>query len=837
MHSRPISRAASPFSVHPGVAVRGLFAVALAWTSSSVFAQATAVGQQWVGPWTSGFANLHLAADTRADGARKSIVPVLRQIVPVAATLQPEPERWLGLRSDGRVAAWGNNFTGICRPPLDLDRCVKVAAGHRHAFALRDDGTIVRWGDRVDDGYAMPVLSDVIDIASTGDWSYAVTADGVLHEWGGIGQWMPADVGSVARIKTKRHAGAIRTDGTLRCWGPNDAGQCDVPPSLGRVLDVALGERHSVVLRRDGSIVCFGANTGGACTVPTELGVAVEVAAGKDCSYALGTDGAVRRWGANQDETLVEVLRSVTQIEAWGSAVAGLGPDGRVRGRGWYWGVMPRFTGTLTSVTAGDNAYAGVDASGRVTLWGGIRPEQSLVPPDLGPITQAALGWSHAVARRVDGTVAAWGRIVLGIGQTGDAFVPSDLGTVLEVQSGPHRMGALRTDHRLVIWGYNGGGEGAVPDDVRIVERFAIAPVHNLAVLQGGTVRAWGGNNAGQSQVPAGLANAIGVAGGSLHSLALRADGAIVAWGNGAWGQTAVPPDLGPVSAIGAAALLSVALRVDGAVRVWGNPGAGVDSPGSPLAITKLIPRDLGTVRSISVGADALAIALDPCNRHVLRVTGNLGAVGATVPREVHLDGLPPARGDVRLSLEASADLGGINEFLTLALNGTALGDLFREGGHDCPLGIGLDLRDRETIVVSAAVFNALLRNGAATVRLEGSALVNADQCVEGGVARTVLELDYVAADSDCDASGVSDWCEISAGAIDADRDGRLDRCERRRGDLTLDGVVDADDIAQVLSEWGIAAGSAGDATGDGVVDARDLSFVLSSWGFVDWGN
>jgi hypothetical protein len=47
--------------------------------------------------------------------------------------------------------------------------------------------------------------------------------------------------------------------------------------------------------------------------------------------------------------------------------------------------------------------------------------------------------------------------------------------------------------------------------------------------------------------------------------------------------------------------------------------------------------------------------------------------------------------------------------------------------------------------------------------------------------------------------------------------------------DLTLDGTVDAADLAVLLGQWG-RSGSA-DVTGDGLVDASDLAVVLGAWG------
>jgi hypothetical protein len=52
-------------------------------------------------------------------------------------------------------------------------------------------------------------------------------------------------------------------------------------------------------------------------------------------------------------------------------------------------------------------------------------------------------------------------------------------------------------------------------------------------------------------------------------------------------------------------------------------------------------------------------------------------------------------------------------------------------------------------------------------------------------------------------------------------------------GDITGNGVVDAIDLASVLTSWGTAGSGEfnPDANRDGIVDATDLAFVLASWG------
>ena len=85
---------------------------------------------------------------------------------------------------------------------------------------------------------------------------------------------------------------------------------------------------------------------------------------------------------------------------------------------------------------------------------------------------------------------------------------------------------------------------------------------------------------------------------------------------------------------------------------------------------------------------------------------------------------------------------------------------------------------------------------------------------------------------ADCDADGVPDNCEIaqSPGA-DKNSNGRLDACELSRGDLNLDGTVNAADLSVLLAFWGVPGAPVGDLDGDGLVAGADLAIMLGNWG------
>jgi len=92
---------------------------------------------------------------------------------------------------------------------------------------------------------------------------------------------------------------------------------------------------------------------------------------------------------------------------------------------------------------------------------------------------------------------------------------------------------------------------------------------------------------------------------------------------------------------------------------------------------------------------------------------------------------------------------------------------------------------------------------------------------------------------SDCNADGVVDYGQIRAGELDdANANNIPDCCEAGTAcgcaaDISGNGVVDAVDLAAVLSSWGNAptGKTNADINRDGEINAIDLAEVLSSWG------
>jgi alpha-tubulin suppressor-like RCC1 family protein len=180
-----------------------------------------------------------------------------------------------------------------------------VSLGDFHTCAIKQDGSLWCWGDnekgQLGDetyygshtAYPVRIISSGVSSVSLG-WKHtcAVKTDGSLWCWGynGYGQvgvpivvwpWSinvtsPVQIissGTSAVSAGYYHTCAVKTDGSLWCWGDNDYGQLGngtsgVFPSIftpvqimsSGVKAVSLGGLHTCAIKQDGSLWCWGGN-------------------------------------------------------------------------------------------------------------------------------------------------------------------------------------------------------------------------------------------------------------------------------------------------------------------------------------------------------------------------------------------------------------------------------------------------------------------------------------------------------------------------------------------------------------------------------------------------
>ena len=251
------------------------------------------------------------------------------------------------LKNDGSVFCWGldddgqlgDDSTDSKLTPVQvlgvdatgvLSDIIQIAAGSSHTCALKNDGSVFCWGNNwagelgdntttkrytpvqvlgVD---AVGTLTDVGQVASGGAFSCALKNDGSVFCWGyngagelGDGSYVdkltPVQVLGVDGVGTLTdvsqittgwdHACALKTDGSVNCWGYNPYGQLGDNTTTNKNVPVQ-------VLDADGTGFLTGVNG---------------IAAGMDYVCALKTDGSVFCWGYNNygqlgDDTTVQKL-------------------------------------------------------------------------------------------------------------------------------------------------------------------------------------------------------------------------------------------------------------------------------------------------------------------------------------------------------------------------------------------------------------------------------------------------------------------------------------------------------------------------------------------------
>lgn len=238
-------------------------------------------------------------------------------------------------------------------------------------------------------------------------------------------------------------------------------------------------------------------------------------------------------------------------------------------------------TGANTSaIAAGGETSLALLKNGTLVQWGA----GAAVPSGLSNVTRIAVGASHRLARKNDGSVTAWGD-----DSYGQSTVPGGLANAVDVAAGEKHSLALLSNGTVAAWGDNTFGQTTVPAGATNVIAIAAGADHNVALKADGSVVAWGRDETGQSTPPPGLAGVIAIACGAYHSLAVRNDGSVVAWGWDIGGQCTVPAGLDQVTKVAAGYAFSLALRSDGTLVAWGdNTDLQLDPPAAAADVTAI---------------------------------------------------------------------------------------------------------------------------------------------------------------------------------------------------------------------------------------------------------
>lgn len=662
----------------------------------------------------------------RADGTVSmwGRFPSLLRYVPVEATnvvalgIGRGAQHALALRGDGTVVDWGHVAT--TNIPKTAFNIVSVAAGSWHSLAVRADGRVVAWGDTSNGKTTVPAAAtNIVAVAAGEQNSVAVRADGTIIQWGSISPF-PTSATNVIEVGCFQMDGAValKRDGTVVGWGApvtisatnimaigadswgalavKAAGPPIFPfPAARRV--VATGQSAFLRQRPVGALPLiyqwsfYGTNLPGATK---EVLAITNATPDQNGFYSLVASNALGVTTNAGIELLVVPIIIETQptnqtVYVGASPTFTVGALGQSPRYQWFhngiaisWATNKSVT--LTNAQASDaggysvgvsNQFGGIVSSNAdLAVW----PILVTQPPQDQVIFHGGTASFGLTAQASTPLAYQWQFNGSDLsGQTSSTLVLTN--TQFD-QAGAYRVIATSADAAVTnacslavvpvaAWGSATYGRTNVPPDLTNIVALAAGSIHNLALLNNGTVRAWW-LDFGRTNVPADLTNAVAISAGDWGSLALRADGRVAAWGlNNSAGQTNVPSQLTNTIAVATGGYHCLALQADRTVVAWGSNTSGQTNV--PANLTNVIAIAAGSDSSVALTAEGRVVAWGYNGSGQTNVPAGLSNVVAIAMGSIHAFAL---KSDGTLSVWGATNSYGLGNIPASATNVVSIG-------------------------------------------------------------------------------------------------------------------------------------------------------------------
>lgn len=545
------------------------------------------------------------------------------------------------VKADGTLWSWGGNEAGQLGDGTNVNKSSpvqigsgtnwkKVVTGYDHTVALKLDGTLWTWGSNelLQQGF---IVSSPQQVDSVNDWT-AIAA---------------RKQSTIAGDSETAGGCAIRTDGTLWCWGSNIDGQvgvgsgnatCESPRQVGSATDwafVAVGPWSTAAIKTTGTLWTWGYNSSGELglgdrnsrSTPVQVGALSDwskVSVGESFMLAVKTDFTLWSWGGSTNAGVLgsgvnsSKRSSPTQVGStsdWAQVVSGARSSCAIKTDGtlWSWGIgASNQLGTGNVLTVSTPVQLGSD-----TTW-----------------TMVAKGIYHGAAIK-GGALWVWGYNAdgqLGLGNKSNRTTPVQMGTDttwVHVTCSNYDTLGVKSDGSVWSWGtstnefnfqaISNPGEKLSP--VRIGAETTWSKVEageqGVLALKSGKLWAWGRPFRGALGIVVISPKQMGslttwsdVASTNYHTVALQTDGTLWNWGSNSDGQMGtsgtyeadgLPVKVGNKTTwtkITAGGYTTAALQSDGTAWAWGFNNRGQLGDGTTTA--KSSPIQIGTATNWS---------------------------------------------------------------------------------------------------------------------------------------------------------------------------------------------------------------------------------------------
>lgn len=268
-------------------------------------------------------------------------------------------------------------------------------------------------------------------------------------------EWLfwKANINKVSnKISSSSHALCLSDDGTIRTWGDNRNGQCNIPINQ-KFITVSAERNYSAGISENGKILVWGDSWWYGNMRELELDKKfIAVSVGGFHSLGLLEDGTVYGWGAN------------------------------VCGQR----VPPKTNKKFISVSVGGFHSLGLLENGEILAWGDNQYGQCNVPLVDKRFIAISADYGYSVGLLEDGTVLAWG-----LNAYNKCQIPKTNKKFIAISAGDSHVLGLLENGKILAWGSNKFDQCNIPQTNKKFVAISAGEI-SLGLLEDGEVLAWG---------------------------------------------------------------------------------------------------------------------------------------------------------------------------------------------------------------------------------------------------------------------------------------------------------------------------------------------------------